>query len=27
VLEEMVRANPHPGARALAARTRESLRD
>jgi len=27
VLEEMVRANPHPGARALAARTRESLRN
>ncbi|PYQ31008.1 MAG: hypothetical protein DMF56_03630 [Acidobacteria bacterium] len=27
VLEEMVKANPHPGARALAARTRESLRN
>jgi choline-sulfatase len=27
VLEELVRANPHPGARELAARTRESLRD
>jgi len=26
VLAEMVKANPHPGARALAARTRESLR-
>jgi tetratricopeptide (TPR) repeat protein len=27
LLEQMVAANPHPGARALAARTRESLRD
>ena len=27
VLEQLVRANPHPGARALAARTRESLRN
>jgi tetratricopeptide (TPR) repeat protein len=27
VLEEMVRANPHPGARELAARTRKSLKD
>ena len=27
LLDEMVRANPHPGARELAARTRESLKD
>src|SRR6185436_7300990 len=27
LLARMVAANPHPGARALAARTRESLRD
>jgi tetratricopeptide (TPR) repeat protein len=27
VLDEMVRANPHPGARRLAARTRESLKN